>query len=99
MTLIFELILLALWVYVMIVIITAILSWLIAFDIANPRHPLIGRLWDILVRLTEPALAPIRRIMPNLGGIDLSPVVLIFLLQILQGLIGILARDVFGIYV
>lgn len=99
MTLIFELILLALWVYVMIVVITAILSWLIAFDIANPRHPLIGRLWDILVRLTEPALAPIRRVMPNLGGIDLSPVVLIFLLQILQWLIGSLARGLFGIYV
>jgi YggT family protein len=98
MTLIFELILLALWVYVMIVVITAILSWLIAFDIANPRHPLIGRLWDTLVRLTEPALAPIRRIMPNLGGIDLSPVVLIFLLQILQGVIRWLSNSL-GIFV
>lgn len=98
MTLIFELILLALWVYVMIVVITAILSWLIAFDIANPRHPLIGRLWDTLVRLTEPALAPIRRIMPNLGGIDLSPVVLIFLLQILQGVIRWIAGGL-GVYV
>ncbi len=91
MSLIFELILLALWLYVMIVIITAILSWLIAFDIANARHPVIGRIWDGLVRLTEPALAPIRRIMPNLGGIDLSPVVLIFLLQILQMLVARLA--------
>jgi YggT family protein len=99
MSLIFELILLALWVYVMIVVITAILSWLIAFDIANPRHPVIGRLWDILVRLTEPALAPIRRIMPNLGGIDLSPVVLIFLLQILQMLVVYIARAIFGIIV
>jgi YggT family protein len=91
MGLIFELILLALWIYVLIVVITAILSWLIAFDIANARHPLVGRLWDTLVRLTEPALAPIRRIMPNFGGIDLSPVVLIFLLQILQMLIARLA--------
>jgi YggT family protein len=91
MGLIFELILLALWIYVLIVVITAILSWLIAFDIANARHPLIGRLWDTLVRITEPALAPIRRIMPNFGGIDLSPVVLIFLLQILQMLIRQLA--------
>jgi YggT family protein len=98
MTLIFELILLALWVYVMIVIITAILSWLIAFDIANARHPVIGRIWDTLVRLTEPALAPIRRIMPNLGGIDLSPIVLIFLLQILQGLIRMFAQSL-GVYV
>lgn len=93
MSLIFELILLALWVYVLIVVITAILSWLIAFDIANPRHPLIGRLWDILVRLTEPALQPIRRILPNFGGIDLSPVVLIFLLQVLQVLIRSLANS------
>jgi YggT family protein len=98
MTLIFELILLALWVYVMIVVITAILSWLIAFDIANARHPLIGRLWDMLVRLTEPALAPIRRVMPNLGGIDLSPVVLIFLLQVLQGVIRWFANSL-GVFV
>jgi YggT family protein len=91
MGLIFELILLGLWIYVLIVVITAILSWLIAFDIANPRHPLIGRLWDALVRLTEPALAPIRRIMPNFGGIDLSPVVLIVILQILQMLVARLA--------
>jgi YggT family protein len=93
MGLIFELILLALWVYVLIVVITAILSWLIAFDIANPRHPLIGRLWDTLVRITEPALAPIRRIMPNFGGIDLSPVVLIFALQIAQMLVRSLANS------
>ncbi|BCJ89353.1 YggT family protein [Terrihabitans soli] len=98
MGLIFQLILLALWVYVMIVVITAILSWLIAFDIANARHPVIGRLWDTLVRLTEPALAPIRRVMPNLGGIDLSPVVLILLLQVLQMLIGSLAASL-GYYV
>jgi YggT family protein len=98
MTLIFELILLALWVYVMIVVITAILSWLIAFDIANARHPLIGQLWDKLERLTEPALAPIRRVMPNLGGIDLSPVVLIFLLQVLQGVIRWFANSL-GVFV
>ena len=47
----------------------------------------------MLVRLTEPALAPIRRVMPNLGGIDLSPVVLILLLQLLQRLIGMLANS------
>jgi YggT family protein len=91
MSLIFGLILLALRIYVAIVIISAVLSWLIAFDIANPRNPVIGRIWDVLVRLTEPALAPIRRILPNLGGIDLSPIVLIFLLQILQMLIANLA--------
>jgi YggT family protein len=91
MSLIFGLILLAIRIYVAIVIISAVLSWLIAFDIANPRNPVIGRIWDILVRLTEPALAPIRRILPNLGGIDLSPIVLIFALQILQMLIANLA--------
>jgi YggT family protein len=70
-----------------VVIITAILSWLIAFNVVNPRNPVVGRIWDALVRLTEPLLAPIRRVLPNLGGIDISPVVLILLLYFLQNLI------------
>ena len=74
-------------IYFWIVIITAVLSWLIAFNVANPRNPVVGRIWDVLVRLTEPALAPIRRILPNLGGIDISPVILLLLLGFLRRLI------------
>lgn len=74
-------------IYFWIVIITAVLSWLIAFNVVNPRSPVVGRIWDMLVRLTEPALQPIRRILPNLGGIDISPVILLLLLGFLRRLI------------
>jgi len=73
--------------YFWIVVASAVLSWLIAFNVANPRNPIVGTIWDTLVRLTEPALAPIRRILPNLGGIDLSPVILLLLLGFLRRLI------------
>lgn len=74
-------------IYFWIVIITAVLSWLIAFNVINPRSPVVGGIWDFLVRLTEPALQPIRRILPNLGGIDISPVILLLLLGFLRRLI------------
>jgi len=73
--------------YFWVVVASAVLSWLIAFNVANPRSPVIGAIWDTLVRLTEPVLAPIRRILPNLGGIDLSPVILLLLLGFLRRLI------------
>lgn len=73
--------------YFWIVIIAAVLSWLIAFNVANPHNPIVARVWDTLVRLTEPALAPIRRILPNLGGIDISPVILLLLLGFLRRLV------------
>lgn len=73
--------------YFWVVIITAVLSWLIAFNVANPRNPIVGRVWDVLVRLTEPALAPIRRILPSLGGIDISPIILLLLLGFLRRLV------------
>jgi YggT family protein len=73
--------------FVLVIIVTAVLSWLIAFNVLNPRNPVVGRIWDILVRLTEPALAPIRRLLPNLGGIDISPVILILLLMFLKKLV------------
>lgn len=73
--------------FVLVIIITAVLSWLIAFNVLNPRNPVVGRIWDVLVRLTEPALAPIRRVLPNLGGIDISPVILILLLMFLKKLV------------
>jgi len=71
-------------IYVWIVIAGAVLSWLIAFNVVDPRNQIVGTIGNILHRVTEPALAPIRRIMPDLGGIDLSPVVLIFGLFIFQ---------------
>ena len=66
--------------YVWVVIISAILSWLIAFSVVNTHNRFVYLVTDTLYRLTEPALRPIRRFMPDLGGIDISPIVLILAL-------------------
>ena len=60
-----------------IVIASAILSWLVAFGVVNMRNQFIRMVVETLYRLTEPLLRPIRRIMPNLGGVDISPVILL----------------------
>ena len=73
--------------YVWVVIASAILSWLIAFNVVNTQNRFVYTIADTLNRLTEPALGQIRRFMPNLGGIDISPVVLILLLILAQNLI------------
>ena len=78
--------------YIWILIASAILSWLIAFNVVNARNPIVANLDDFLRRITEPALRPIRALLPNLGGIDISPVILILLLLFLQ-------RIIFWIYV
>ena len=67
-------------IYIWVLIASAILSWLVAFNVVNTRNRFVYLLGDFLRRVTEPALRPIRRILPNLGGVDLSPLVLILLL-------------------
>lgn len=67
-------------IYIYVLIASAVLSWLIAFNVVNTRNQAVAMIADALWRLTEPALRPIRRILPNLGGLDLSPVVLILIL-------------------
>jgi YggT family protein len=74
-------------IYFWVVIGSAVMSWLIAFNVINIRNPYVGMIWDTLMRLTEPALAPIRRLLPSLGGIDISPVILLLGLQFLRHLI------------
>ncbi|HXC92314.1 MAG TPA: YggT family protein [Stellaceae bacterium] len=71
-------------IYIWLLIGQAVLSWLIAFGIVNRHNRVVGMIEDFLWRITEPALRPIRRILPNLGGIDISPVVLILLLYFLD---------------
>jgi YggT family protein len=61
-----------------------IMSWLISFDVLNARQPLVGQIWHTLQRILEPLYAPIRRFMPNLGGIDLSPIVALLGLEALR---------------
>ena len=64
-----------------------ILSWLLAFNVLNTHNRFVYLLSDFLYRITEPALRPIRRVVPLLGGVDISPVVLILLLIFVQNLI------------
>ncbi len=66
--------------YIWLVIIGAILSWLVAFNVVNTSNRVVYMIGDFLWRITEPALRPIRRVLPNLGGIDISPVILILVL-------------------
>jgi YggT family protein len=74
--------------YVWALIIAAVLSLLIGFNVLDTRNRLVWTLADFFYRVTEPALRPIRRFLPNLGGIDLSPLVLILLLQALRILLN-----------
>lgn len=73
--------------YKWVLIISAILSWLVAFNVVNTRNRAIYTISDVLYRLTEPALRPIRNRMPNFGGFDLSPMVLILVVIFAQSLI------------
>src|SRR3954470_22175932 len=73
--------------YIYVLIIQVIMSWLIAFNVINTRNRFVYMIADVAYKLTEPALRPIRRILPNFGGIDLSPIVLILLLGFLQRLL------------
>ena len=70
------------------IILSTLMSWLIGFNIVNINNKLIYIIADFLNRLTEPFLSPIRRILPHLGGIDLSPVILILLLIFLKDLVN-----------
>ncbi len=77
--------------YITLVIVQVVLSWLVAFNVINTRNRFVYMVGDFLYRITEPALKPIRRLLPTMGGIDLSPVVLILGLYFLRVL---LLRDV-----
>ena len=74
-------------IYIWILIIDAILSWLIAFNVLNTSNRLVYSLLDISYKMTDPLLRPIRNFLPNLGNIDISPIVLILLLMFVRNLI------------
>ncbi len=84
----FRIALIAVDLYIWVVIIGAVLSWLIAFNVVNTSNRFVYTVADFLYRITEPALRPIRRLLPNLGGIDVSPIVLILVLIFLQMVLG-----------
>ena len=74
-------------IYIWVLIINALLSWLIAFNVLNTSNRLVYSLLDISYKMTDPLLRPIRNFLPNLGSIDISPVVLILLLMFVRNLI------------
>ena len=82
-----DVILIALNLYVYILIASAIVSWLIAFNVINTRSPFVAAVVDMLYRLTEPLLAPIRRFVPMFGGLDLSFIVLWLLIELIRRVI------------
>ncbi len=74
-------------IYFYIILITVIMSWLIGFNVINGSNPYVRQIRYALQRLTEPLLGPIRRFLPDLGGIDISPIILLIALQFVQYLI------------
>ncbi|WP_089173376.1 YggT family protein [Bosea sp. AS-1] len=82
-----DVVLLALQIYVWILIASAVLSWLIAFNVINTRNQFVATVWDMLYRMTEPVLRPIRERLPNMGGIDISPIILLLIIYFIQSVI------------
>jgi len=74
-------------IFVWLIILQVVLSWLIAFNVINTSNRFVYMVGDFLYRITEPVMRPIRRILPSLGGIDLSPLVLLLLLFFAQRLL------------
>jgi YggT family protein len=81
------LILTVLDIYFWVILATVIMSWLVAFNVINGSNPYVRQVGHALRRLTEPFLGPIRRFLPDLGGIDVSPIVLLIALSFVRYLV------------
>ncbi len=84
---ILDVVLIALSLYVYVIIAAAIFSWLFAFNVVNSRNQVVAAIGNFLYQATEPALRPLRRYLPNLGTIDISPIVLLLLIFLIQRII------------
>ncbi len=84
---ILDIVLIVLNLYTWVVILGAILSWLIAFGVVNMRNDLVRSAWNVFLALTEPFLRPIRNFLPSTGGIDLSPIVLLLGIMLVERII------------
>jgi len=72
---------------IILLIVNAVISWLVAFDVVSRRNRFVSTVWDMTTRLTDPMLRPIRNVIPAVGGLDLSPMVLILGLGFVQVLL------------
>lgn len=82
-----DVILLVLQLYVYVIIIVAIMSWLLAFNVINIYNTFVRSIWDGLNALTEPLLRPIRNRLPNFNGLDLSPLILLLGIYLIRNII------------
>lgn len=87
MDLLAKLLLIALDIYVYIIIASVIISWLIAFDVISTRNPQAANLVRLLEKATEPVYRPLRKFIPPLGGIDITPIIVILIIYLLKNLI------------
>jgi YggT family protein len=88
LTILFDLLNTLIRLYIWAVILAAVVMTLISFGVLDTRNRLVWTISDFLYRITEPALRPIRNMMPNLGGIDISPMILLILLWALQAVLA-----------
>jgi YggT family protein len=93
----FELVLMVLRLYTFLIIAGAIMSWLIAFSVVNIRNDFVRSVWNLFLALTEPFLRPIRKFLPNTGGIDISPIILLLAVWFIQQIIAYDIAPLFGV--
>ena len=82
-----DVVMLALNIYTWLLIASAVMSWLIAFNVINTGNQFVASIWEFLYKITEPVLRPIRNMLPNLGGIDISPIILLLLIFFIERII------------
>jgi YggT family protein len=73
--------------YIYVLIAAVIMSWLVVFNVVNPRNPAVRMIGEFLYRVTEPVLRPIRGMLPNLGGIDISPLIVMLIIIFITNVI------------
>ncbi len=85
-----QILILALQIYTFLIIAQVVISWLVAFGVINTSNPQAYRLMRGLEKLIEPVMAPVRRFIPPIGGIDITPIIVIFGIMILERLIALI---------
>jgi len=85
--------------YIWVIIVMVIMSWLTAFNVLNPRSPFVAQVDRALYALTNPVFGPVRRIIPSIGGLDISPIIVLLLLEAIQRLVNswVLSGSVMGV--
>ena len=85
--------------YIWVIIAMVIMSWLTAFNVLNPRSPFVAQVDRALYAITNPVFGPVRRIIPSIGGLDISPIIVLLLLEAIQRLVNswVLSGSVMGV--